>query len=145
MNKKHHTLGCCGLDCGLCPRFYTDGASRCPGCCGEVFSPNTPCPFVTCCFKRKAWKYALSVMNIPVPGPKRKPARKIRSLPIEKCCITWQLFANPAWNRFCSSRPGASLSENMLQQYDDGRSKSYYCIAAALLSIAGLAQSIQKG
>gem|GEM_PF-3991072 len=22
----------CGLNCGLCPRYYTDGASRCPGC-----------------------------------------------------------------------------------------------------------------
>ena len=37
-----------------------------------------------------------------------------------------------------------AILENMLQQYDDGRSKSYYCIAAALLSIAGLAQSIQR-
>jgi len=37
-----------------------------------------------------------------------------------------------------------AILENMLQQYDDGRSKSYYCIAAALLSIAGLTQSIQS-
>lgn len=37
MTKKIYTLGCCGLDCGLCPRFYTEGSSRCPGCCGENF------------------------------------------------------------------------------------------------------------
>jgi hypothetical protein len=21
--KKYGTIGCCGIDCGLCPRFYT--------------------------------------------------------------------------------------------------------------------------
>jgi hypothetical protein len=30
----HPTIGCCGIDCGLCPRYYTDGPSRCPA--GEV-------------------------------------------------------------------------------------------------------------
>ncbi|HNR04634.1 MAG TPA: DUF3795 domain-containing protein, partial [Bacillota bacterium] len=49
MGKKIHTLGCCGLDCGLCPRFFTEGASRCPGCCGVDFENKHPsCSFITC-------------------------------------------------------------------------------------------------
>ena len=42
MDKQFFTVGCCGLDCGLCPRFYTQGSSRCPGCCGEC--SDFPCP-----------------------------------------------------------------------------------------------------
>ena len=52
--KAHPTLGCCGLDCGLCPRYYTVGASRCPGCCGPGFFEKHPsCGYITCCVKRK--------------------------------------------------------------------------------------------
>jgi hypothetical protein len=51
--KKYPTLGCCGLDCGLCPRYYTVGSSRCPGCCGpDFYSKNPGCGFITCCVKK---------------------------------------------------------------------------------------------
>ena len=48
--KKYNTIGCCGIDCGLCPRFHTNGASACPGCCGKDFKEKHPsCGVVTCC------------------------------------------------------------------------------------------------
>jgi len=40
--KKNETIGCCGIDCGLCPRFHTKGDSVCPGCGGENFKKNIP-------------------------------------------------------------------------------------------------------
>jgi hypothetical protein len=52
--KKYYTLGCCGIDCGLCPRYYTEGGeeSRCPGCFGENFvQKHTPCSTASCCIK----------------------------------------------------------------------------------------------
>ncbi|NIM99171.1 MAG: DUF3795 domain-containing protein, partial [candidate division Zixibacteria bacterium] len=52
--RKHPTIGVCGLDCGLCPRYYTSGTSRCPGCCGPDFWEKHPsCGFITCCVKRR--------------------------------------------------------------------------------------------
>ena len=36
------------------------------------------------------------------------------------------------------------LLETMLNDYDDGRSKSYYCIAATLLPIADLEKALDK-
>ena len=52
--KKHLTLGCCGLDCGLCPRYYTVGSSRCPGCCGpNFFNKHPSCTYITCCVKKR--------------------------------------------------------------------------------------------
>ena len=31
-DREYPLFSACGLNCGLCPRFYTDGESRCPGC-----------------------------------------------------------------------------------------------------------------
>lgn len=46
-------IGAFGIDCGLCPRYYTDGASRCPGCGGEGFEKAHPaCGYLTCCAKK---------------------------------------------------------------------------------------------
>lgn len=53
--KKYPTLGCCGLDCGMCPGYYTIGKSRCPGCFGPDFfnKISWSCSFITCCVKKK--------------------------------------------------------------------------------------------
>jgi hypothetical protein len=54
LTKKYPTIGVCGLDCGLCPRYYTVGSSRCPGCGGPDFLNKHPsCSFITCCVKKK--------------------------------------------------------------------------------------------
>ena len=53
-SKKYPTTGCCGIDCGLCPRYYTEGSSRCPGCCGpDFFNQHPTCSHITCCVKKK--------------------------------------------------------------------------------------------
>jgi len=52
--KKYPVVGACGLNCGLCPRYHTEGTSRCPGCCGPDFWQKHPgCAFITCCVKRR--------------------------------------------------------------------------------------------
>jgi hypothetical protein len=32
MMVRHIEIGICGLSCRLCPRYHTDGVSRCGGC-----------------------------------------------------------------------------------------------------------------
>ena len=137
--KKYPQVGVCGLDCGLCSRYHTDGKSRCPGCCGsDFFEKHTSCSFVTCAVKTKR---------------------------IESCaeCNSWddcdklyQLFAAAAIrDSFISYKPVLgnlefikkngiqSFSErqferqkvllHLLNNYDDGRAKLFYCSAVQLL------------
>ena len=67
--KKHYILGCCGIDCGLCPRFYTDGDSKCPGCYGPDFeNKHPPCGIANCCFK----KNRLEVCSLCNDYPRKK-------------------------------------------------------------------------
>lgn len=146
MNKRHNTLGCCGLDCGLCPRFYTNGASRCPGCCGEGFFDKHPsCPFVTCCFKKKGLEVCAQCDEYPCAKSEKEIGQKDSFITHRKVLHNLAAIRECGLESFMEQQTQRiAILENMLQQYDDGRSKSYYCIAAALLSIAGLTQSIQS-
>ena len=50
--KKNNTIGCCGIDCGLCPRYISKSKSACPGCgAADFFSKHPSCGFLTCCAK----------------------------------------------------------------------------------------------
>ncbi len=68
MEKRRPTLGCCGLDCGLCPRYHASGASRCPGCGGPDFAQKHPARgFHTCCFKKRGLEACAHCAEYPCP------------------------------------------------------------------------------
>ena len=143
---NHPTIGSCGIDCGLCPRHYTDGFSRCPGCGGEGFEKVHPaCGFLTCCVK----KHELAVCGQCVEYPCKRFDKENgerdsfvlhrRMLPNQACIRDSGLEAFLALQ---SER--IVFLESALTKYDDGRSKSFFCIAAALLSIESLNEALSK-
>lgn len=55
--KKYSSIGCCGIDYGLCPRFYTKDDSVYPGCGGLNFRDKHPaCGVLTCCVTKDRLK-----------------------------------------------------------------------------------------
>lgn len=146
MIKKHYTLGCCGLDCGLCPRYYTNGASRCPGCCGEDFLNKHPsCPFVTCCFKKKGLEVCAQCDEYPCVKSAKETGLKDSFITHRKVLHNLAAIQEFGLDAFIEQQAQRIVMlEKMLEHYDDGKSKSYFCIAAALLSIDGLTRSIQR-
>ena len=64
--RIYPTIGVCGLDCGLCPRHYTFGPSKCPGCGGPDFVNKHPsCSFITCCVKKKKLEVCAECSEFP--------------------------------------------------------------------------------
>ncbi|MFH1213349.1 MAG: DUF3795 domain-containing protein [Candidatus Neomarinimicrobiota bacterium] len=140
-NKREYPLfALCGLNCGLCPRYQTEGASRCPGCGGPDFHLKHPtCPVVTCnkkhdnvefCFQCSAYpcrKYAepstvdsfISYLNVLVDFAKAQA-----DLDKYKAEI----------------REKVGFLEFLLQNYNDGRRKSFYCTAVNNLDVNSLRQ-----
>jgi len=142
--KAYPTLGCCGLDCGLCPRYYTVGSSRCPGCCGpDFFSKHPSCPFITCCVKKKNLEVCAECNEFP--------CSKLEGLDACDSFITHgkalhnlNFISEHGIEEFLKQhRKRIDLLETMLKHFDEGRSKSFYCIAAALLSITALEESLR--
>ena len=145
--KKHPTIGCCGIDCGLCPRFYTEGISRCPGCGGEGFEKkHPPCSLKTCCIE----KHGLEACGLCADYPckryeNREKTEKDSFVTHKRIYQNQEIIKTDGIDRFLSIQTERiSILDSMITGFDDGRSKSYFCLAAALLQIERLRISIDE-
>ena len=143
--KRHPTLGCCGLDCGLCPRYYTAGSSRCPGCWGpNFFNKHPSCSFITCCVKKNDLEVCAECDEFPCPKFKSEGVNAVDSFVTHKKTV-WNLnfIKENGMSKFIEQQERRiELLEIMLKQFDEGRSKSVYCIAATLLPITDLESAL---
>jgi len=139
--EPHFAL--CGLNCCLCPRFHTDGTSRCPGCGGRDFSKQHPtCSVVTCSRKHGNIEYCFECSEYP--------CRRYESIGDKDSFITYK---NVTTNLEEAGRDLtdylATLNRKheylklLLEKYNDGRAKSLYCIAIELFSIGALEELLE--
>jgi len=142
--RKYPTIGCCGIDCGLCPRYYTDGTSRCPGCDGDGFPDKHPsCSFITCCVKKHGLEVCAECGEFPCQrfdketGERDSFVTHRRVMPNQRLIIEIGVYAFLEQQ----SRRIAFL-ETSLERYNDGNSKRLYCLAAAILSIDSLNKAL---
>jgi hypothetical protein len=149
--KVYPTIGVCGLDCGLCPRHYTVGASRCPGCCGpEFFSKHPSCSFITCCVKKKNLEVCAECPDFPCPKFKSdqeyQELKESSSYPSYKKVIpNLDFIKEHGIKEFAGQqKKRIDLLETMLGSFDDGRSRSFYCKSAASLDLTTLENSLDK-
>jgi hypothetical protein len=143
--KAFPTIGSCGIDCGLCPRYHTAGSSRCPGCAGPGFFEKHPsCGHITCCVKKKDLEVCAQCGEFP--------CAKFESWADGDSFVTHQ---RTLFNLDSIRRDGLDgfveqqgkrigLLQTMLEEFDDGRSKSYHCIATALLPVTALEESLHR-
>ena len=147
--KTYPTIGFCGLDCGLCPRYYTVGSSRCPGCSGpDFFNKHPSCSYITCCVKKKKLEVCVQCDEFP--------CSKFESwlvgggeydsfLTHKKAQPNLDYIRSNGIDKFIEQqKKRIRLLEGMLKNFDNGRSKSFYCIAATLLSIKALKKSLEN-
>jgi hypothetical protein len=148
--KRYPTIAACGLDCGLCPRYYTAGKSRCPGCCSPDFAKKHPtCSFITCCVKKKGLEVCGECPEFPCA--KFKSSEEYRAAesssypPARKMLPNLHFIRKHGVARFVEQqRRRIRLLESMLGGFDDGRSRSFYCRAAALLVPRGMEGALRK-
>ena len=149
--KTHPTIGCCGLDCGLCPRFYTAGHSRCPGCAGpNFFNKHPSCSFITCCVKKKNLEVCAECSEFPCSKFKSdeeyQQLQESSSYPsCKKIIPNLNFIKKHGIKKFIEQqRNRIKLLETMIKNFDDGRSRSFFCKAATLLELTSLTSSLDK-
>jgi len=149
--KTYPTIGVCGLDCGLCPRYYTVGTSRCPGCCGPGFLSKHPsCSFITCCVKKKKLEICAECLDFPCSKFKSdeeyQQVKESSSYPSYKRVMPNLSFIKEhGIEKFTGQqKKQIELLERMLTGFNDGRSRSFYCKSAALLDLTTLENSLDK-
>ena len=149
--KIYQTIGVCGLDCGLCPRYYTVGTSRCPGCCGpEFFSKHPTCSFITCCVKKKNLEVCAECSDFPCSKFKNEKEyqqlKESSSYPSYKKVIpNLNFIKEHGIEKFIEQqKKRIKLFETMIANFDDGRSRSFFCKSAALLDLKTLENSLDR-
>jgi hypothetical protein len=149
LTKTYPTIGVCGLDCGLCPRYYTVGTSRCPGCCGpDFFNKHPSCSFITCCVKKKNLEVCAECSEFPCSKFKGdeeyQQLEQSSSFPPDKKVISNLNFIKEhGVKKFIDQQEKRiRLLETMIENFNDGRSKSFFCKAAALLDLTSLENSL---
>jgi len=133
-HRAYAHFSACGLNCGLCPRFYTEGTSRCPGCGGAGFSSkHPPCGVLSCASKRGlAYCYLCG----------EYPCKKYDKALTDSFITHRHIFSDAekardmgveAYQRELEEK--MALLQQLLAQYDDGRRKSFFCLAVNLLPL----------
>ena len=148
--KKFPSIGACGLDCGLCPNFHRESKSRCPGCCGAGFWDVHPsCPFITCCVKQNGletcgqcneFEFCPRVMK-QLENAKRADSI-ISYQPIPTNFEYVRKYGIEKWAA-CENEKIAFL-KTLLADYNDGRSKTFYCLSVQLLPLDKLKPALAQ-
>ena len=148
--KKYPIVGACGLNCGLCLRYHTGGTSRCPGCCGTDFWEKMPgCGLITCCVKQRGLETCAQCIGWTEC---ERVARLLDSAKYHDSFISYRpLAANFAFIQKNGIEEFVRLEiekqkflRYLLGNYNEGRSKSYYCTSCQLIPLDKVREALEE-
>lgn len=136
--RKTPEFSLCGLNCSLCPRFHTEGKSRCPGCGGPGFNDKHPsCGVMTCAGKNGGVEYCFECGHFPCG---KYTAENTLDSFISYAKVGEDIEAARAdlsgYLRTLAAKE--SLLLELIARFDDGRMKGFYCLAVNLLPLGDI-------
>jgi len=142
--RTYPQFSACGLNCGLCPRYYTKGSSRCPGCAGDGFlDVHQLCGILSCC-QRKGIEYCFDCDEYPCK--KYEGANTTDSFITHRNLLQDMEKAKQIGMEAYSAELNEKIGilEKLLENYNDGRRKSFYCLAVNLLELRDIKSVIEQ-
>jgi hypothetical protein len=132
-------IGCCGLYCGLCNKYQSKAPSRCIGC--KLGEQHSWCSIWNCCVKKHGFETCTEcseLFHCPI-FLRRKVGEWI---PAADNLHQIKEAGLETWLR--EQKEKQALLEKMLQNYNEGRSMSFYCKVCARMPIDLINKSIEK-
>jgi hypothetical protein len=146
IKSKYPEIGVCGLSCRLCPGYVMKTKSRCHGCKtgGRLVGP---CSILHCAVKRNVefcgdceesktcekWKRHREM------GKKYDSFKCYQKL--EDDIAFMEKYGLAEFRK--SQKVREKLLWKMLDQFNEGRSKSYFCLAATVLDVDELENALE--
>ncbi len=137
--REYPLFSLCGLNCGLCPRYQSEGASSCPGCGGKDFHLLHPsCAVITCSKKHDNVEYCFECKSYPCDRYV-SPSEKDSFITYRKVQADMQKALSDGIEKYQAElNEKTAFLEFLLSDYNDGRKKNFYCVAVNLLELADL-------
>ncbi len=148
MDIKYPEIGICGLSCRLCPKHHTGTDNKCR-VCKSVDMLAIGCPFITCAIKKKGVEFCWDCPENETCERWEKHRQAGKERDSFKCYQTLEKdieYINShgieAFNDQQKIRENLLL--RLLKDFNEGRSKSYYCIATTVLDINELEDALAE-
>ena len=133
--RENQLLSLCGLNCGLCPM-------KLGGYCGGCGNGNQSCKIVRCSLEHGGIEYCFECGEFPCE--KYQDAGKYDSFithrnqlaDLEKACKSGIELYNAV------QREKVRILEELLNGYNTGRSKNFFCVAVNLMELEQLQQAM---
>lgn len=146
MKIKYPEVGICGLSCQLCPQYHTKANSKCGGCKSES-RMALGCSFITCAVKKKGIEFCwncIENLNCLKWTTHRQVGAKYDSF---KCYQKLEEDIDFIQENGLEQYKGLQntreeILKDMLDNFNEGRSKSYYCIAVTVMKIEELKEAL---
>lgn len=141
--KKYDTIGCCGIDCGLCPRYYTKGDSACPGCGGLNFKEKHPsCGYLTCCAIKNGHEVCSECVDYPCKRFDSENESYDSFVTHRKVFVNLNYMKENGTDGFIAQqKQRINILQDFIDNFDDGRSKNFFCLSCALLPLDKLQEA----
>ncbi|WP_410509684.1 DUF3795 domain-containing protein [Methanosarcina hadiensis] len=148
MHINYPEVGVCGLSCRLCPMYNTEAKSRCSGCKSPA-RMAVGCLFITCAVKKKEIEFCWECEESNTCKKWKKHREAGEKFDSFKCYQTLEkdisfICKNGIDEFEKTQKQRECLLKEMLKDFNEGRSKSYYCIAATILELEELKEALNQ-
>ena len=135
--RVYPIFAACGLNCGLCPNYHihTNGQFKCPGCGGEGFSEQHPACGIFSCRERRGIEFCSDCDEFP--------CNRYNSWGDYDSFITHRNHDTDMekakrigiYSYIVEQAEKVSVLTELLSNCNDGRRKSFFCLAVNLLDL----------
>jgi hypothetical protein len=136
--REYPLYSLCGLNCCLCPRYQTNGESKCPGCGGREFHLKHPtCPVVTCNKKHDNVEFCFQCSAFPCKKYS-KPSDVDSFISYRNVLSDFEKAERDLESYKKELGEKKDILEFLINNYNDGKRKNFYCVAVNLLRLTDL-------
>ena len=137
--EAKNLIGCCGLYCGLCSKYQSNAPSRCIGC--RLGEQHSWCSIWNCCVRKHQFEYCTECEQVFDSDIflRRKVAEWI---PAADNLRHMREIGLDGWLK--EQKVRQALLEELLRNYNEGRSMSLFCKVCARMPIELVNRAIHK-
>ena len=139
--EELNLAGCCGVFCGLCTKYQSRAPSRCIGC--RLGEQHSWCSIYRCCVMKKGFTTCIECVEYPCERYSRRGwGTDQQTRTAQESLNSIKEIGLEDWLE--EQRRRRVLLEDLLSNYNEGRSMSFYCLAATLIPSELIEKAVSK-
>ena len=141
LREESNLAGPCGIFCGLCIKYQSKAPSRCLGC--RLGEQHSWCSIYRCCVMKKEFATCLECEEYPCERYSRRGWEEDQQTRVAQDSLNSIKKAGiESW--LYEQKERRLAVEELLDNYNDGRSMSFYCLACTLMPVNLINQAVDE-